>query len=82
MSKQVFELTAKRVVYETSLPASEVAKRLDASVGALESGIPVTRFFNDARTRAEVENAVGLITGPDKDFMCARNDHFVVVLSG
>lgn len=69
MSNYTYEFTAKRIVFESALSASDVAKRLDESTGHVEPGTPIMRFFNEAKSREDVENVVRQINGPDKSFL-------------
>ena len=68
-NKKVFNFTATRVVYETSLAASEVAKRIDAHISQVDSPDDLIRRLTEAKTREDVESIVGGVIGPDKQFM-------------
>lgn len=77
MSKKVFQFTATRVVHETSLPASEVTKRLNSHIAKLEPGSAAVRDLLAAENRADIEKVVKELTAPDKDFLYVRTSQSV-----
>ncbi|OCH84149.1 hypothetical protein OBBRIDRAFT_432290 [Obba rivulosa] len=76
MSKQTFEFTAQRVVFDTSAPVDTVLARLDEELHRGEGGPAVFELLRGAKTREEIEQGIQRIThGSDFMFFGAIQHH-------
>lgn len=70
MSLRVDEFTAKRLVYETSLPFDTVTARLDEQLSLEKSGPNMIALLRGAKTREDLEQGMTNMTN-GKDFAYA-----------
>ncbi|KZT10574.1 uncharacterized protein LAESUDRAFT_694245 [Laetiporus sulphureus 93-53] len=58
MSKSVEMFTAKRIVFETSVPVDEVVARLDKELNSDKTGPHLLEFLEEVKTREQLEQGI------------------------
>lgn len=68
MSKIIQEFTAKRVIFDTTVPIDEVVARLDEELSKDRAGPQMFQFLEAAKTREELEEGFQKVSH-GKDFV-------------
>ncbi|KZT10564.1 uncharacterized protein LAESUDRAFT_645149 [Laetiporus sulphureus 93-53] len=77
MSKSVEEFSAKRIVFETSVPVDEIVARLDKELNSDKAGPQLFEILKEVKNREELERGFQEVSG-GKDFVLFGKSPFHV----